>query len=159
MKRRTVSKKWVILGVAIAVSLVMVISTIQLSSKYPGFGIHVANVETVPYTRSYSGRALNFTKDWLNIVVLEFWAKVTVTLHNYNNSDANVTIKIYAVDGWMTFDFNKNQAYINNRQETDGETRTIFVRAHSDAKTTCDLRGLAAGNIIGLCQILEIANA
>jgi len=58
----------------------------------------------------------------------------------------------------MTVDLNKNQTYIN-RQETDCETRTILVRAHSDAKTTCDLRGLAAGNILGLCQILEISNA
>lgn len=151
-KRRTVSKKWVILGVAIAATIVIVISTVQLLSKHPEFGIHVANVETAPYTREFS------TNDWPPHVVLEGWAKVTVTLHNHDNSDANVTIKIYAEDGWMTVDLNKNQTYIN-RQETDCETRTILVRAHSDAKTTCDLRGLAAGNIIGLCQILEISNA
>ena len=140
-------------GVAIAVSLVMVISTIQLSSKYPEFGIHVANVETVPYTREFS------TSDWPPHHCWESWAKVTVTLHNYDNSDANVTIKTYVVSGWMLFDVNKNQAYVNYRQETDCEIITLLVRAHSDVKTTCDLRGLAAGNIIGLCQILEISNA
>jgi len=154
--RQMVSKKWVILGVAIAVSIIMIFSTVQLLFNHAESGIQVVSIETAPNTRTVEEPVV----EWgVGYVRMEGFARVTVTLHNYANSDANVTIKIYVECG-LTVISGNNQTY-ENRQVTDYETRTILVGAHSEAKTTSELKAIPSGfgSIVGKCEILAVTKA